>query len=254
MWDAIPPELCAAHRAGVAGHGPTPWSAPASASSYVPQGVDRNNANQTGFTGGHHAESVARQRTHFHRLPLQSVPAGLLQPLGRRAATDRARPAVSAPSRLSRRAATCNGGASASQRQLPKRIFLDLSYVASRGTRLGSTRQYNAVPDAYLSQSPVRDQATINYLTAQVANPFYPLLPSTNLSGTTVARQQFSVPIPNSPASAPPNRSATPGITRFRSLPSAVSRMALPRSSTGSGPSSWRPLPSAMTATRCPRS
>src|SRR5512140_837061 len=82
------------------------------------------------------------------------------------------------------------------QRQLPKRIFLDLSYIASRGTRLGSTRQYDPTPDSYLSRSPVRDQATINYLTAQVANPFYPLLPSTNLSGTTVARQQLLRPYP----------------------------------------------------------
>jgi hypothetical protein len=82
------------------------------------------------------------------------------------------------------------------QRQLPKRVFLDLSYVASRGTRLSSTRQYDPVPDAYLSRSPVRDQTTINYLTAQVANPFYPLLPSTNLSGTTVARQQLLRPYP----------------------------------------------------------
>ena len=40
----------------------------------------------------------------------------------------------------------------------------------------------------------VRDQATINYLSAAVNNPFYPLLPKTGLSGTTVARSQLLRP------------------------------------------------------------
>jgi hypothetical protein len=43
---------------------------------------------------------------------------------------------------------------------------------------------------------PARDQATINLLSAQVANPFYPLLPRTNLAATTVARSQLLKPDP----------------------------------------------------------
>ena len=82
------------------------------------------------------------------------------------------------------------------QRQFPKGIFLDVSYLGNRGTHLPVTRQYDSVPAADLSTSPVRDQQTINNLTAQVPNPFYPLLPGTNLSGTTVARSQLLIPYP----------------------------------------------------------
>ena len=52
------------------------------------------------------------------------------------------------------------------------------------------------MPASYLSTSPVRDTPTINLLTAQVTNPFYPLLPGTGLSGANVARSQLLRPYP----------------------------------------------------------
>lgn len=52
------------------------------------------------------------------------------------------------------------------------------------------------MPNRYLSTSPVRDQATINLLNAQVVNPFYPLLPGTGLAGNTVPRSQLLLPYP----------------------------------------------------------
>jgi len=39
-------------------------------------------------------------------------------------------------------------------------------------------------------------RAAIDFLGAQVANPFYPLLPKTNLASTTVARSQLLKPYP----------------------------------------------------------
>jgi hypothetical protein len=42
----------------------------------------------------------------------------------------------------------------------------------------------------------VRDQAAINFLNAQVPNPFYPLLPKTNLASTAVSRSQLLRPYP----------------------------------------------------------
>ena len=82
------------------------------------------------------------------------------------------------------------------QRELPGNSVIELSYVGNRGVRQQVTRNLNALPDSYLSTSPVRDQATINFLSAQVPNPFYPLLPGTSLSGTTVARSQLLLPFP----------------------------------------------------------
>lgn len=82
------------------------------------------------------------------------------------------------------------------ERQLPLNSTLQVAYFGSRGTRLNITRNYDALPAQYLSVSPFRDQTTINYLSAAVANPFYPLLPETSLSGTTVARSQLLEPYP----------------------------------------------------------
>ena len=54
----------------------------------------------------------------------------------------------------------------------------------------------NFIPASYLSTSPERDQATINRLTANVANPFAGLLPGTTLNGSTVQLQQLLLPFP----------------------------------------------------------
>jgi hypothetical protein len=74
------------------------------------------------------------------------------------------------------------------QRELPQRVLLDLTYMGNSGSSLEVTRDLRALPPEYLSRSPVRDNATINYLTEQVPNPFYPLLPGTGLAGQTVSR------------------------------------------------------------------
>jgi hypothetical protein len=82
------------------------------------------------------------------------------------------------------------------QSELPHRVVLDASYVGNRGTHLATSRNLDAFPNRYLSTSPVRDVTTINYWSANVPNPFYPLLPGTSLSSTTVARSQLIVPYP----------------------------------------------------------
>jgi hypothetical protein len=82
------------------------------------------------------------------------------------------------------------------QRELIKNTLLEVSYVGNRGTRQRMGQPLNPVPAQYLSTSPVRDQQTINFLNAQVPNPFYPLLPRTSLAGTTVSRSQLLRPYP----------------------------------------------------------
>ena len=82
------------------------------------------------------------------------------------------------------------------QQQFPGRTLLELSYVGNRGTRLRATQDLNPVPRQYMSTLPARDQTTIDFLGAQVPNPFYPLLPSTNLASTTVSTSQLLRPYP----------------------------------------------------------
>lgn len=82
------------------------------------------------------------------------------------------------------------------QQQLPGKSLLEVSYVGNRGTRMRATQDLDPIPQQYLSTLPVRDQSTINLLNSQVANPFYPLLPRTNLASTTVALSQLLRPDP----------------------------------------------------------
>jgi hypothetical protein len=89
------------------------------------------------------------------------------------------------------------------QRELPGQWVFEAAYAGSRGWDLttggggqAGEMELNGVPAQYLSTSRVRDQATINFLTAQVPNPFRGLLPGTSFNGATVARQQLLRPFP----------------------------------------------------------
>jgi hypothetical protein len=82
------------------------------------------------------------------------------------------------------------------QQVLPGRVLLQVGYAGSRATRLRIARSPDGIPDQYLSTLPYRDTATLSTLSANVPNPFYPLLPGTNLSGTTVATSQLLYPFP----------------------------------------------------------
>ena len=59
-------------------------------------------------------------------------------------------------------------------------------------------RSFKPLPNQYLSTSPTRDQATINYLTSNLPNPFngIPQFAGTNLSGSVVARTAVIAPYP----------------------------------------------------------
>ena len=90
------------------------------------------------------------------------------------------------------------------QHELPGQWLLEASYAGSRGWDLttggggqGGEIELNPVPAQYLSTSRVRDQNTINFLTAQVPNPFRGLLPGTSFNGATIARQQLLRPFPH---------------------------------------------------------
>jgi hypothetical protein len=76
------------------------------------------------------------------------------------------------------------------QREIPGRIRLDLEYIGNRGVALETTRDLNALPLQYLSRSPLRDNATNSFLTANVANPFAGLIPTApGRNGANISRQ-----------------------------------------------------------------
>jgi len=80
------------------------------------------------------------------------------------------------------------------QHVLPGQLLLDTSYVANRGTRLDVQRNMNATPNEYLSRSPVRDQARIDYLSQQIPNPFRGTNP---IYGANITRANLLKPFPH---------------------------------------------------------
>jgi hypothetical protein len=82
------------------------------------------------------------------------------------------------------------------QTLLPAEFLLETGYAGSKSLRLRINRALNAIPNEHLSTSLLRDQPTINYLTANVPNPFQGLLPGTALNGATVSRAQLLLPFP----------------------------------------------------------
>jgi len=72
------------------------------------------------------------------------------------------------------------------QRSLPGRITMQLGYEGDHSLHLVDSESLDYTPAQYLSQSPFRDQTTINNLSSNVTNPFSGLLPGTTINGTTI--------------------------------------------------------------------
>lgn len=85
------------------------------------------------------------------------------------------------------------------QRELPGRILAEVSYVGNRGSLLGVDYNRSVLPENWWSTSPTRDQARIDFLTANFPNPFngIPEFVGSNLQGVNVARQQLLRPFPH---------------------------------------------------------
>lgn len=85
------------------------------------------------------------------------------------------------------------------QRSFGWRSMLEVQYVGNRGTALDASTNYNPIPRQYLSASPVRDQPVIDYLSAQVNNPFYGIaeFAGTGLASNRTARSNLLKPYPH---------------------------------------------------------
>jgi hypothetical protein len=79
------------------------------------------------------------------------------------------------------------------QHWLPGGWLVDSSYLGNHTIRLAAPRSLNSVPASALSTSPVRDQATIDSLSASFASPFQGLNP---IYGSTISRGEMLRPYP----------------------------------------------------------
>jgi hypothetical protein len=76
----------------------------------------------------------------------------------------------------------------------------ELGYIGSRSTRLRVPTPMNAIGRQYLSQSPERDQAVIDYLSARTSNPFLGIpgfAGTAFFAGANTTREQLLLPYPH---------------------------------------------------------
>ena len=140
-------------------------------------GVDRFIPIQIGFSQATPMQASRDSGVTYISTLANPFPAGLQAPLGARGglATNLGQSIQVFDPKL--KAAYSQRWSFGLQRSLPGQFVLDMSYVANRSTNIGATRQINNTPERYLSTQLVRDQKTIDYLTAQSPNPFSGLNP-----------------------------------------------------------------------------
>lgn len=108
------------------------------------------------------------------------------------------------------------------QRELFQGVLFDIGYIGNRASKLPVDRNFDAIPNQYLSTSPVRDQTTIDRLTANVPNPFAGLIPGTGLNGSVVARSQLLLPFPQ--FTGVTGQQFTDGLSYFHALETRVEK------------------------------
>ena len=160
-------------------------------------GPNRINATQTGYSRVTSLTSSLDNGQTFVATLANPFPNGLLEPVGSslglmtNVGIDSSFPYVGEV-----RTPRTHRWSIGAQRELPWMILIEGTYLGGRSEHIPVTKQINAVPARYFSTSPVRDDATNNFLTAQVTNPFAGLLPGSTINGSTVSRSQLLRPFP----------------------------------------------------------
>jgi Carboxypeptidase regulatory-like domain len=111
------------------------------------------------------------------------------------------------------------------QRELFPNVLLEIGYIGNKAVKMPVNHNFNGTPLQYLSTSPFRDQATIDRLSANVANPFAGLLPGTSLNGSVIARSQLLAAFPQySGAGGVVGQSFTDGSSWFHALDARIEK------------------------------
>ncbi len=162
-------------------------------------GTDRNDVFQQGFSARTGLVPSLDNGVTFRATTSNPFPDGILEPAGAAAGLETflgRSPSFFWPGRSTGYMQRWSFNV---QQEFPHRILLEAGYMGNRGTALGLDRNFDALPGRYLSTSPVRDQATIDYLSQQVPSPFadLPQFAGSNLAGRNVSRSQLLAPFPH---------------------------------------------------------
>lgn len=163
---------------------------------YITNGVDRLDVNQAGFTQTTTLTPSLDNGQTFVATMANPFPNGYLQPVGAAAGLASNLGNAITFFNSTRPHGYAQRWSAGIQKQLPRNTLFEVSYVGTASSRLDITRQWDPPPRQYLSTSPVRDPTAINFLTAAVTNPFYPMLAGSSIAGKTIARSQLLRPYP----------------------------------------------------------
>ncbi|MFB3827427.1 MAG: carboxypeptidase regulatory-like domain-containing protein [Bryobacteraceae bacterium] len=160
-------------------------------------GIDRNHANQAGFSQRTNLVPSLDNGQHFRASLANPFPDGVLQPAPVGPATYLGRAISFFPDKYA--TGYMQRWSFSVQRELPGRSLVEVGYIGNRGTRLNTTRQLDSTPRQYLSTSPERDQAVIDYLGAAVPSPFYgiPEFAGSGITGVNISRGNLLRPYPH---------------------------------------------------------
>jgi len=167
---------------------------------YAQTGTDTNgySVNQTGFSRRTALISSNDNGLHFLASTANPMPNGLLLPLGASGGllTSLGGGVGSFPEHMV--TPYIQRWSLSIQQQVPGRVVFDLTYLGNRATKLPVGVQSDAIPRQYMSTSPVRDQATIDFLSSQVRNPFAGIdaFAGTGFTGVNINRSQLLRPYP----------------------------------------------------------
>jgi hypothetical protein len=140
-------------------------------------GVNRTPEVQTGYTATTPIQASLDNGLHFIASTANPFPNGLQAPQGSSAGLQTSLGQALTVYPVNRLQPYSQRWTFDIQRTLFKDFLVDVGYVGNKAIHLGVDRNINAMPNQYLSTSPVRDQATINALSATVPNPFYGINP-----------------------------------------------------------------------------
>ncbi len=154
-------------------------------------GVNYTNTNQTGFSQSTPIQASLDNGLTYVATTANPFPGGLIAPVRSSAGllTNLGQAVTFFPTK--RRHPYSQRFSFGVQQELPQKVMIEASYVGNRNTRLNINRELSYTPAQYLSTSPVRDQATIDFLGRTFPNPYAGLNP---IYGTVVSRANLLRP------------------------------------------------------------
>jgi hypothetical protein len=100
------------------------------------------------------------------------------------------------------------------ERQFPGQFLVELSYIGQRGNSVPILEPVNYIPQAFRTDSPIRDNAAETFLTQTVPNPFQGLMPDApGSNGTTIQRRRLLYQLPQFDTNGSACSVTTPGGT-----------------------------------------